>query len=30
MKIEFKCPWCEIDFQDEKELDDHARNYYSK
>ena len=29
MKIEFKCPWCGIDFQNRKELDSHARDHYA-
>jgi uncharacterized C2H2 Zn-finger protein len=27
---ELKCPWCGINFQNAKELDNHARNHYCK
>jgi hypothetical protein len=30
MKEELKCPWCGINFEDAKELDEHARNHYTK
>jgi len=30
MEDEFKCPWCDANFSDGKELDTHARKHYLK
>jgi len=30
VKEELKCPWCDANFEDTRELDTHARKHYSK
>ncbi len=30
MKIQLKCPWCGVEFDNAKDLSDHAKSHYTK